>query len=100
MTLVLRLPELRPGLYFRSKDLSAFVKFGPFKLSEFGCEGVIFPWTTLFFRMLEGYRHEVSAPLLIQVLEECLTEEVTKQRVKRRGSREKRAIERIFGMTW
>ena len=75
------------------------MKFGPFKRQEFGCEGVIFPWTTLFFRMLESYRYQVSAPLVIRVLDECLTEEVTKQRVKRRGSRGS-APSRLFGMTW
>ena len=99
--LVLRLPEMRPSFYFKCENPEAFAKFGPFKDSEFGCESVIFPWTTPYFFSLDNNREVVSPSTLTRVLESCVTPKVARPRInKRRAEEEERVIRRLFNMSW
>ncbi len=98
--LVLGLPELRPGLYFYSKYKS-FVKFGPFKNREFGCESIIFQWSTTFFHSLEKEHLPVSSRFVTQLLERLVTPEVIGPKVrKRRFKEERKVIRDLFGIAW
>lgn len=98
--LVLGLPELRPGLYFRSAQPEAYVKFGPFSRNEFGCEAVIFPGTTPFFYYLEMNRDVLDEATLTRVIESCLTLGVIGPHVHKRRMEEERVVRGLFNMPW
>lgn len=98
--LVLGLPEMRPGLYFKSERPVAFAKFGPFKKDEFGCERVIFPWSTPYFFSLDSNRDIVSPLMMKSVMKNCLTAKVIGPNVKKRRPEERAVIRNLFNMPW
>ena len=98
--LVLRLPELRPGLYFKSENPKAFVKFAPFKKDEFGCERIIFPWSTPYFFMMDNNHDNVSSTMMGNVMQYCLSDNVIGPNIKKRRPQEKPVIKNLFGMKW